>query len=99
MTSWPRSKPISETPGGEWVDQEVVVDGNLVTSRKPDDIPAFNRELLNCSAREGWPRRKFPPYTYCRRGRMMLLPAMRRQRDRRIKMLGWSAILGLAYVL
>ena len=32
--------------GAEWVDQEVVVDGNLVTSRKPDDIPAFNREMI-----------------------------------------------------
>lgn len=33
--------------GGNWVDREVVVDGNWVTSRKPDDIPAFNREMLN----------------------------------------------------
>jgi protease I len=32
--------------GAEWIDQEVVVDGNLVSSRKPDDIPAFNREML-----------------------------------------------------
>ncbi len=32
--------------GAEWVDQEVVVDGNLVTSRKPEDIPAFNREMI-----------------------------------------------------
>jgi protease I len=32
--------------GAEWVDQEVVVDHNLVSSRKPDDIPAFNREML-----------------------------------------------------
>lgn len=32
--------------GGKWVDQEVVVDGNLVTSRQPDDIPAFNQEML-----------------------------------------------------
>ena len=32
--------------GGEWVDEEVVVDDNLITSRNPDDLPAFNRELL-----------------------------------------------------
>jgi protease I len=32
--------------GGTWVDREVVVDGNLLTSRKPDDIPAFNREMI-----------------------------------------------------
>jgi len=31
--------------GADWVDREVVVDGNLVTSRQPDDIPAFNREF------------------------------------------------------
>jgi len=33
--------------GAEWVDQEVVVDGNLVSSRKPDDIPAFNRAMID----------------------------------------------------
>jgi protease I len=32
--------------GGDWVDEEVVVDGNLITSRKPDDLPAFNSALL-----------------------------------------------------
>jgi protease I len=32
--------------GANWVDEEVVVDGSLVTSRKPDDLPAFNREFL-----------------------------------------------------
>jgi putative intracellular protease/amidase len=37
--------------GGEWVDEEVVVDANLVTSRKPDDLPAFNREIINLFAR------------------------------------------------
>jgi protease I len=45
MTSWPSLKTDLTNAGAEWVDQEVVVDGQLVTSRKPDDIPAFNREL------------------------------------------------------
>src|SRR4030095_14456245 len=35
----------------EWIDEEVCVDGNLVTSRKPDDIPAFNREMLTLFAK------------------------------------------------
>lgn len=37
--------------GGKWVDQEVCVDGNWVSSRQPDDIPAFNREMLNLFAK------------------------------------------------
>jgi putative intracellular protease/amidase len=36
----------SDLLGADWVDQEVVVDANLVTSRKPDHIPAFNREII-----------------------------------------------------
>jgi protease I len=46
MTSWPSLKTDLRNAGALWVDEEVVVDGNLVTSRKPDDIPAFNREML-----------------------------------------------------
>ncbi|QIX27578.1 type 1 glutamine amidotransferase [Nocardioides sp. JQ2195] len=46
VTSWPSLQTDVRNAGGEWVDHEVVVDGNLVTSRKPDDIPAFNRALL-----------------------------------------------------
>jgi len=46
MTSWPSLRTDLTNAGAQWVDQEVVVDGNLVTSRKPDDIPAFNREML-----------------------------------------------------
>ena len=46
LTSWPSLRTDITNAGGEWVDQEVVVDGNLVTSRKPDDLPAFNREIL-----------------------------------------------------
>jgi protease I len=46
VTSWPTLQTDIRNAGGEWVDEEVVVDGNVVTSRKPDDIPAFNREML-----------------------------------------------------
>jgi protease I len=46
MTSWPSLKTDITNAGGSWTDQEVVVDKNLVTSRKPDDLPAFNRELI-----------------------------------------------------
>ena len=49
VTSWPSLQTDVRNAGGTWVDKEVVVDGNLVTSRKPDDIPAFNdafRDLL-----------------------------------------------------
>jgi protease I len=41
LTSWPGIRYDMERAGAEWVDEPVVVDGNLVTSRKPDDIPAF----------------------------------------------------------
>jgi protease I len=47
MTSWPSLKTDIRNAGADWVDEEVVVDANLVTSRKPDDIPAFNREIIN----------------------------------------------------
>jgi protease I len=46
IASWPSLKTDVRNAGAEWVDQEVVVDGALVTSRKPDDIPAFNREMI-----------------------------------------------------
>ena len=41
LTSWPSLKEDIESAGGHWVDADVVVDGNWVSSRKPDDIPAF----------------------------------------------------------
>jgi protease I len=47
IASWPSLKTDVRNAGAEWVDQEVVVDGALVTSRKPDDIPAFNREMIS----------------------------------------------------
>jgi protease I len=46
IASWPSLKTDVRNAGAEWVDQEVVTDGNLVTSRKPDDIPAFNRTMI-----------------------------------------------------
>lgn len=46
MTSWPSLKTDLRNAGAEWVDEEVVVDGSLITSRKPDDIPAFNSKLM-----------------------------------------------------
>jgi protease I len=46
LTSWPSLRTDIRNAGGEWVDEPVVVDGNLITSRKPDDIPAFNSAVL-----------------------------------------------------
>ena len=46
VTSWPSLKTDIENAGGEWVDEEVVVDNGLVTSRKPDDLPAFCDKLV-----------------------------------------------------
>jgi protease I len=46
MTSWPSLRTDLVNAGALWVDQEVVVDRGLVTSRKPDDIPAFNRKMI-----------------------------------------------------
>lgn len=47
IASWPSLKTDLQNAGAEWVDQQVVVDGNLVSSRKPDDIPAFNAKVNN----------------------------------------------------
>jgi protease I len=46
VTSWPSLKTDLRNAGGEWVDEEVVVDNGLVTSRKPDDLPAFCDKLV-----------------------------------------------------
>jgi protease I len=46
MTSWPSLKTDLINAGATWVDREVVIDRGLVTSRKPDDIPAFNRKMI-----------------------------------------------------
>ncbi|QOL49624.1 type 1 glutamine amidotransferase domain-containing protein [Massilia litorea] len=46
LTSWPDIQDDMKKAGAEWIDQEVVIDEKLITSRKPDDIPAFNDALL-----------------------------------------------------
>jgi protease I len=46
LTSWPSLRTDLENAGANWVDRQVVVDGQLVTSRKPDDLPAFNEKML-----------------------------------------------------
>lgn len=50
MTSWPSLRTDLRNAGANWVDEEVVVDGKLVTSRKPADIPAFCREMIKVFA-------------------------------------------------
>jgi protease I len=50
LTSWPSLQTDLRNAGAEWVDEEVVVDGRLVTSRKPDDLPAFNEAMLELFA-------------------------------------------------
>ena len=47
VASWPSLQTDLRNAGGEWVDEEVVVDGNLITSRNPDDLPAFSQALLD----------------------------------------------------
>lgn len=46
LTSWPSLQTDLRNAGAHWVDQEVVTDQGLVTSRKPDDIPAFNQKMI-----------------------------------------------------
>ena len=46
LTSYFTIQDDMRNAGADWVDEEVVVDGNLITSRKPDDIPAFNKKLI-----------------------------------------------------
>ncbi len=52
VTSWPSLKTDLRNAGADWEDQEVVVDRDLVTSRKPDDILAFNREIIEVFSRK-----------------------------------------------
>ncbi|MDV3455609.1 type 1 glutamine amidotransferase domain-containing protein [Sphingomonas sp. HF-S4] len=51
-TSWPSLRTDLANAGASVLDEEVVVDGNLITSRNPGDIPAFNRAIIDCLAKE-----------------------------------------------
>jgi protease I len=57
VTSWPSLRTDLSNAGARWTDREVVVDGGLVTSRKPDDLPAFNAKTIEVF-REGRPARQ-----------------------------------------
>lgn len=52
IASWPSVKTDLRNAGAEWKDQESVTDGNLVSARKPDDIPAFNRAMIDLFSRK-----------------------------------------------
>lgn len=52
VTGWPSIRTDLENAGADVIDEEVVVDGNLITSRKPEDIPAFNAALLSALGRQ-----------------------------------------------
>jgi protease I len=52
MTSWPSLRTDLRNAGADWVDEEVVVDGNLVTSRKPDDLDVFGAAIVEQFARQ-----------------------------------------------
>ncbi len=51
LTSWPSLHTDIENAGGTWVDEEVHVDGNLITSRNPDDLPAFCKQMVAAFAK------------------------------------------------
>jgi protease I len=53
LTSWPSLRTDLQNAGASWVDAPVVVDGNLVTSRKPEDIPDFDRQMIAAFATAG----------------------------------------------
>lgn len=56
MTSWPSLKTDLKNAGASWVDEEAVVDDRLVTSRRPDDLPAFCREMVRLFAETRQPQ-------------------------------------------
>jgi len=58
VTSWPSLKTDLMNAGANWVDRDVVVENGLITSRKPDDIPAFNQKMLEKFAEAGRSRQK-----------------------------------------
>lgn len=58
ITSWPSLKTDLVNAGADWVDREVVVDSGLVTSRKPADLPAFNKKMIEEFAAERYARKR-----------------------------------------
>jgi protease I len=52
VTSWPSLQTDLRNAGAKWVDREVVEDEGLVTSRKPDDLPAFNKKIIELFSQE-----------------------------------------------
>lgn len=61
LTSWPGIRRDLERAGASWVDREVVIEGNLITSRKPDDIEAFSTALIDQIAAGRAPTRSSRP--------------------------------------
>ena len=61
MTSWPSLKSDLTNAGADWVDEEVTVDRNLLTSRKPEDIPAFNAKMIELFSHVRTPGRAARP--------------------------------------
>ena len=61
MTSWPSLKSDLKNAGADWVDEEVTVDRNLLTSRKPEDIPAFNAKMIELFSHVRTPGRAARP--------------------------------------
>jgi protease I len=58
MTSWPSLQTDLRNAGVNWVDEEVVDDDGLITSRKPDDIPAFNKKMIEVLSSDAMQYRK-----------------------------------------
>lgn len=58
VTSWPSLKTDIRNAGGTWVDEEVKLSNGVVTSRNPDDIPAFNREMISLFSQAAGARRE-----------------------------------------
>jgi protease I len=63
LTSWPSLQTDIRNAGGNWVDKEVVVDDGLVTSRNPDDLPAFNKKMIEEFAEGSHARKRQPVQT------------------------------------
>jgi protease I len=70
LTSYPSLKTDLENAGADWVDEEVVIDANVLTSRTPDDLPVFDDAMIDLIARNSGNVRK------SRKSRMALEPSV-----------------------